>query len=67
MEKLCGAPERFDFTYREGCDTISVPFKQTQCYCRGHLCNAAADNRLNRVTSVAVPILLSLVIIAFDM
>ena len=41
-DKLCGAPEDDSlYAYKTGCDGISVPFKQTECYCRGELCNGA--------------------------
>ena len=32
------------FSYREGCDTISVPFKQRECYCKQNLCNSTNKN-----------------------
>ncbi len=41
VQKLCGAPEEPNFVYKEGCDTIDVPYKTTKCYCRDELCNDA--------------------------
>ena len=40
-EKLCADEERPGFQYNEGCDTITVPFKQRECYCKQNLCNSA--------------------------
>ena len=46
MEKLCADEERPGFEYNEGCDTITVPFKQRECYCKQNLCNSANKHML---------------------
>ena len=47
VEKLCADEERPGFSYYEGCDTISVPFKQRECYCKQNLCNSSVKNGAN--------------------
>ena len=39
---MCADEERPGFSYNEDCDTITVPFKQRECYCKYNLCNAGS-------------------------
>ena len=54
VQKLCGAPEEPQFVYKEGCDTIDVPFKMQKCYCRQELCNGGGIPRRAGVAIVFV-------------
>ncbi|TRY71886.1 hypothetical protein TCAL_08437 [Tigriopus californicus] len=47
-EKLCGAQELPGYEYKEGCDEISVPFRQRECYCRENLCNGGVSPHLDQ-------------------
>ena len=46
LEDLGTDEERPGFQYNEGCDTITVPFKQRECYCKQNLCNSANKDML---------------------
>ena len=62
VEKLCADEERPGFEYHEGCDTITVPFKQQECYCKQNLCNSAnKDNRVVKKEVFIVALSLSLI------
>ena len=49
-DKLCAAPEESGYEYNVGCDTIDIPFKQEECYCKLNLCNGVG--KLSLTTSI---------------
>ena len=54
VRKDCGPKEIFGIDYKEKCDTIKVPFKRKECYCRGHLCNGASKTSHNHSLSITL-------------